>query len=187
MFPAKNALAHQINPAIKKKWNRECTEIPDRLIASDNTHNIYKRIGEKYPLQNANAPTLKRMKKRIEVLEELSDHLYNYVCYLLENLPELVIKTIQANFKTDHSFDQNVQSPKNGSEKVGIENKAMLPFPTRREKDVLELLEKGYYAKEIATRLFISEATVITHKKNLKNKYKVKNTVELISKFKSAR
>jgi DNA-binding NarL/FixJ family response regulator len=59
------------------------------------------------------------------------------------------------------------------------------PCPTRREKDVLELLVKGLCAKEIANKLFISESTVITHKKNLKEKFNAKNTVELISKAQS--
>ena len=49
--------------------------------------------------------------------------------------------------------------------------------------DVFILLEKGYCAKEIAKSLFISETTVITHKKNLKEKFQAKNTVELISKI----
>jgi len=186
MFPIKNGLVHQINPSVKRKWNKECTELLDRLLPSGNTRNIYKQIGEKYSLRNANSPSLKRMKKRIEVLEELTDHLYSYVCFFLENLPELVSKTIQADFETNRSIDDDIVSSKHVSEKNGNENKPGSPFPTRREKDVLDLLEKGYYAKEIATRLSISEATVITHKKNLKKKFNVKNTVELISKFKSA-
>src|SRR6185436_302579 len=124
---------------------KECTEILDRFINSGNTGNIYKQIGEKYSRQTANSPTLKRMKKRIEVLEELSDHLYSQLSFLLENLPELVIKTVQANNKTDHSFDHTTLSPKNASEKNATENKAVMPFPTRREKDILDLLEKGYY------------------------------------------
>ena len=56
------------------------------------------------------------------------------------------------------------------------------PALTKREIEVLDLLVKGLCAKEIADNLFISETTVITHKKNLKKKYNVRNTVELISK-----
>ena len=55
------------------------------------------------------------------------------------------------------------------------------PSLTKREVDVFNLLSKGLCAKEIAKILFISETTVITHKKNLKEKFKAKNTVELIS------
>jgi DNA-binding CsgD family transcriptional regulator len=48
--------------------------------------------------------------------------------------------------------------------------------------DVCRLLAKGFCAKEIARILFISETTVVTHKRNLKVKFNAKNTVELISK-----
>jgi DNA-binding CsgD family transcriptional regulator len=56
------------------------------------------------------------------------------------------------------------------------------PSLTRREIEVLQLLVKGLCAKEIASSLFISESTVITHKKNLKKKFDARNSVELISK-----
>ena len=52
---------------------------------------------------------------------------------------------------------------------------------TKREYEVFNLLIKGLCAKEIANKLFISEATVITHKKHMKEKFKAKNTAEFIS------
>ncbi len=51
---------------------------------------------------------------------------------------------------------------------------------TRREKEVLHLIGRGYIAKEIANNLHISTTTVISHRKNLINKFQVKNTAELI-------
>lgn len=59
---------------------------------------------------------------------------------------------------------------------------ALFPAVTKRELEILKLLADGYCAKEIAGKLFISETTVITHKKNLKEKFKVKNTPQLVSK-----
>jgi DNA-binding CsgD family transcriptional regulator len=56
------------------------------------------------------------------------------------------------------------------------------PNVTKREMEILRLLAEGLCAKEIAGQLYISETTVITHKKNLKDKFKVKNTAQLISK-----
>lgn len=49
-----------------------------------------------------------------------------------------------------------------------------------REKEVLQYLAAGNSAKTIATELFISENTVITHRKNLIQKLNVKNSAELI-------
>jgi DNA-binding CsgD family transcriptional regulator len=53
---------------------------------------------------------------------------------------------------------------------------------TCREKQVFNFLSKGFSAKMIANTLNISENTVITHRKNLIHKLKVKNSAELIKK-----
>ena len=55
-----------------------------------------------------------------------------------------------------------------------------------REKDVLGLLGKGYSTKDIARELFITEKTVETHRKNMVDKARVKNTIELVA-FASSR
>jgi DNA-binding NarL/FixJ family response regulator len=54
-------------------------------------------------------------------------------------------------------------------------------FLTSREMEVLELLAKGYSTREIASTLFITEKTVETHRKNMVEKVRVKNTVELVA------
>jgi DNA-binding NarL/FixJ family response regulator len=59
-------------------------------------------------------------------------------------------------------------------------------FFSHREKEVLDLLGKGYSTKDIAKELFITEKTVETHRKNMAEKAKVKNTAELVA-FASSR
>lgn len=54
------------------------------------------------------------------------------------------------------------------------------PVVTRREKEVLELIARGMTNGEIARELFISIATVDTHRKNLLAKFDVKNTAALV-------
>lgn len=54
---------------------------------------------------------------------------------------------------------------------------------TKREKDVLGLINKGYSNKEIADRLFISLSTVKKHIYNLFEKTQVQNRSQLISLF----
>jgi DNA-binding NarL/FixJ family response regulator len=54
-------------------------------------------------------------------------------------------------------------------------------FFSKREKEVLELLAGGYSSRDISRKLFITEKTVETHRKNLVQKADVKNTVELIA------
>lgn len=53
---------------------------------------------------------------------------------------------------------------------------------SKREQEVLQQIANGYSAKEIGHLLFISESTVITHRKNLLQKFNSKNTAELIKK-----
>jgi DNA-binding NarL/FixJ family response regulator len=66
---------------------------------------------------------------------------------------------------------------------AGIENtlESTDEFFSKREKEVLELLAKGYSSRDISRRLFITEKTVESHRKNLVVKAKVKNTNELIA------
>ena len=59
-------------------------------------------------------------------------------------------------------------------------------FFSQREKEVLELLAKGYSTKDMAKHLFITEKTVETHRKNMAKKANAKNTAELVA-FASAR
>ena len=54
-------------------------------------------------------------------------------------------------------------------------------FFSKREKEVLVLMAKGYASKAIANQLFITEKTVESHRKNMVTKAKLKNTMELIS------
>lgn len=55
------------------------------------------------------------------------------------------------------------------------------PLITRREKEVLQLIAEGLTTKEIADKLFVSNSTVDSHRKNLLTKFNVLNTAALIS------
>lgn len=55
-----------------------------------------------------------------------------------------------------------------------------IPVITRREKEVLGLIAEGLTNAEIAAKLFISNTTVDTHRKNLLVKFQTKNTASLV-------
>ena len=55
-----------------------------------------------------------------------------------------------------------------------------LPVLTRREKEVLELIADGLTTQEIADKLFVSAATVETHRKNLLLKLEAKNVAAMV-------
>jgi DNA-binding NarL/FixJ family response regulator len=56
-----------------------------------------------------------------------------------------------------------------------------VPRLTKREKEILTLLGKGKSTQEISDTLFLSFLTVQTHRRNLLNKFQVKNAVELLN------
>lgn len=51
---------------------------------------------------------------------------------------------------------------------------------SKREREVLELTALGNVSKQIANQLNICETTVITHKENLKRRFHVSNSCELV-------
>ena len=61
-----------------------------------------------------------------------------------------------------------------------VETSDSVPVITRREKEVLGLIADGMTNNEIAQKLFISVATVDTHRKNLLAKFESKNIASLI-------
>lgn len=57
-----------------------------------------------------------------------------------------------------------------------------LPRLTRREKEILSLILDEFTSPQIAAKLYISEQTVLTHRKNLHRKFDVHNTAGLVKK-----
>lgn len=78
-------------------------------------------------------------------------------------------------------IDNGSQKKSSGIKIIDIYNNNKISV-TKRENEILELVGRGFIAKEIADQLNISSTTVITHRKNLISKFKVKNTAELVGK-----
>lgn len=56
-----------------------------------------------------------------------------------------------------------------------------IPAITRREKEIMELLDKGFTGPQIAEKLFLSHFTVETHRKNLMKKLHANNVQMLLN------
>ncbi|RMD48564.1 MAG: DNA-binding response regulator [Ignavibacteria bacterium] len=56
-----------------------------------------------------------------------------------------------------------------------------LPKITPRELEIIKLISKGMTSKAVAEKLFISELTVIKHRKNIIRKMGVKNFTEVVA------
>jgi DNA-binding CsgD family transcriptional regulator len=183
MQPRKLILLEEINSIIEKSLFDHGVKSNDNLATSKAEKYACNCICKDQRFFSDGDELVKKLSQVVQVLEEEDDRLLNLIHFIFENLTRFVKDFIsregQLNDVSNGSADygmNKVNHTKNGSD-----NREHPPI-TRREMDVLNLLAKGLCAKEIADNLFISETTVITHKKHLKEKFHAKNSVELISK-----
>lgn len=104
--------------------------------------------------------------------------------YLLKNAhPEEVHKAIMSVMNNDFYYNQLVSKALHKKiQKDGVNNSSI---PSRgdvspRETEVLQLICQELTMKEIGEKLFLSEQTIHTHRKNLMKKTKAKNAVGLV-------
>lgn len=94
--------------------------------------------------------------------------------YLLKNADRAALMTaINTVLRGQHYFSHEVLSSTKKQDEF-------VPVLTRRELEVLALIAEGMTNNEIAGKLFISTATVETHRKNLLAKFSAKNTATLV-------
>lgn len=100
--------------------------------------------------------------------------------YLLKNTTkEELITAIKTVFQGEQYLSKDVQE-KLISASFGKKDTSFIPKLTRREKEVLKLIMEEFTTKEIAEKLFISDATVETHRLHLLNKLGARNTAGLV-------
>lgn len=99
--------------------------------------------------------------------------------YLLKNTPvgELM-DCIQAALEGQIVFSQAVRDIISRPDLTPSGPEAVL---TAREREILRLIAGGITTRKIAEQLFLSKFTVENHRKNLLQKFGVKNVAELIS------
>lgn len=66
------------------------------------------------------------------------------------------------------------------TENVQLRNQLKVLRLSNREKEIMQLIVKGFTSKEIANMLKISKLTVDTHRKHIQQKLQVNNGMELI-------
>ena len=179
MFADKSTMLAQINSVIENKSFTEKQKPLDFLTV----HKSGTKNASPKPVHHSNnRDLLNKLQQRIADLEANGDHLLYFIHFLFENFTELV-KNILAEDAIHQSCEPEASNDACEQQKKprAAARKEKISL-TKREMDVFNLLIKGLCAKEIANRLFISETTVVTHKKHLKEKFNAKNTAEFISK-----
>lgn len=177
MVPEKLIQLEQINTAIKMN---SCRSAASTYHSIENNPNADEKVDSDNECSHSaeKRGIIASLELRIEMLENENNRLLFFIHFLYKNFPELVIDILPQQQKND--FITASDAPVVSAEKK--DNNHHLPMLTKRETEVMNLLVKGLGAKEIASKLFICESTVITHKKNLKEKFNARNTAELISK-----
>ncbi|GAA5090947.1 response regulator transcription factor [Chryseobacterium ginsengisoli] len=89
-----------------------------------------------------------------------SDILIESIKKVVWNNEKIFHKDFQTTEKLD--FDKNIVS--------------------KREKEIINLISKGFTSDEIADKLYISKHTIETHRKNIFNKLQVNNIAALVKK-----
>ncbi len=127
---------------------------------------------------------------------EDDDYIFEFIregaaAYLLKDATPLeTLKTIRAVHTGDSVIQVRVMnkilkefcklSKQKETEQPDSLSQKAIKMLTEREREVLSLVAKGLNNKEIASSLFISEATVKTHVANLMNKLAKRDRVELV-------
>ena len=128
-------------------------------------------------------PTLKvlilTMHDKISFLEELIEAKADG--YILKNRgKEELIQAIRKIHIGEKYFNHDMMFKLLNKSKQKNDKSTDVTQLTKREKEVLSLITTGITGREIADKLFIADSTVETHRRNLIEKTKVKNTKELI-------
>jgi|WetSurMetagenome_2_1015567.scaffolds.fasta_scaffold00529_9 DNA-binding CsgD family transcriptional regulator len=110
----------------------------------------------------------------------------NSCCFKTDKAGNMVYALVTFADISDTNKSDNVYFSQiiNGNEKICFDDfhdkyKTTIKV-TKREFEVLKLLSQGYSNTRISKKMFISIHTVISHRRNLLHKAKVKNTAELI-------
>lgn len=96
-----------------------------------------------------------------------------------ENNQPLLTITIAIPIDAQHFWNKKVERLLKENEFLRSKKKVFDSL-TRREREILKLLATGLSSVEIARKLFISEATVNTHRRNLRLKLNIETALDLV-------
>jgi DNA-binding NarL/FixJ family response regulator len=163
---------------LQKKLVRRSVDILilDLNLHPDNGLQLIDPLREQYPNMKI---FILSMYQPIDVDQDVAK--MNADAYVLKTSgKEILIKALEAVIGNKKFIDPNLNNQPKKEDVFTMTQKL-----TKREKDIVNLIAQGKSNKEIADALFLSELTVKTHRKNIKDKLGAKGKAELI--FKSIR
>lgn len=101
--------------------------------------------------------------------------------YLLKNSPATVLRQAISTILQGGSYFEELAQPEPVNESYFLDDFMKKYQLTRREVEIIKMIGLELTSKEISDRLFISEFTVSTHRKNILRKLDVKNTAGVVN------
>lgn len=111
----------------------------------------------------------------IEEIKRLGAH-----GYLLKNTPSDILKAAISKVISGGLFFNDLKEPVEEDNHFFVDDFMKKFQLTRREVEIIRRVSNGQTSKEIGEKLFISEFTVTTHRRNIMRKLEVKNLAGLL-------
>jgi DNA-binding NarL/FixJ family response regulator len=137
--------------------------------------------------ETAKIITTKFKETKIIILSMHSQHIYIQKMFLLgvsgyllkSSSKEEILEAINKVYSGSKYFSSEVTTTI--LEQNLLINKKKISFDlTKREKEILKLIASGFSNSDISKNLFLSIATVKTHRKNLMRKLDINNSITLV-------
>ncbi len=133
-----------------------------------------KRISKKYP--NIKVIALSMYREASFVKRMKQNGAKGYI--LKDDSADTIIEAIHEIYKGKEYYSDQLKNILYNQ--VFTKRSTNTTAVTKREKEVLALIAEGMTNKEIGKKLFVSDHTIISHRKNLIEKFDAKNTAELV-------
>lgn len=144
--------------------------ISDIHLPGINGIELCKQVLLKYPLMKVVIMSTFEDRSYIRDMIENGAHGYMSKSISADELKSILYRVIDG--------EMCFQIPGTGPTQASQQQDIIL---TRREKEILSCIAQGFTNKELADRLFVSQHTIDSHRKNLLMKFKVQNTAALIA------
>jgi DNA-binding NarL/FixJ family response regulator len=106
--------------------------------------------------------------------------------YVTKNSPASeLIKAIIEVYNYRPYFCSQIEKMMEQEQKLHVHKKITADSLTRREMEIIQLIEQGFTSREIADKLFLSVKTIHIHRHKIFKKLQVKNVMSLIKKAQS--
>lgn len=129
-----------------------------------------------------------KMQMMVLTVHDNNDHIFDALkagatSYLLKTTPpEKIIEAIQEVKNGGSPISSQIARKVIEAFSIKEKTNEYYQHLSRREQEILELLNKGYRYKEIADKVFVSIETIRTHVRNIYEKLQVNSRVEALKK-----